>query len=65
LIVSITTLEHVGWDETLHDDVKIVRAIENLRSLVRPNGVMIIVTFPLGYNFAIDKVLKDRVIQFT
>ena len=65
LIVSISTLEHVGWDETPRDDMKIVRAIENLKSLVRPNGGMIVVTLPLGYNFALDKLLKDKVIQFT
>src|SRR5215210_6961744 len=65
LIVSISTLEHVGWDETPRDDMKIVRAIENLKSLVRSNGGMIVVTFPLGYNFALDKLLKDKVIQFT
>jgi hypothetical protein len=58
-------LEHVGWDETPRDDMKIPRAIENLKSLVRPNGGMIIVTFPLGHNFALDKLLKDKVIQFT
>ena len=45
--------------------MKIVRAIENMKSLVRPNGGMIVVTFPLGYNFALDKLLKDKVIQFT
>jgi 2-polyprenyl-3-methyl-5-hydroxy-6-metoxy-1,4-benzoquinol methylase len=65
LIVSISTLEHVGWDETPRDDMKIIRAIENLKSLVKPNGGMIVVTFPLGYNFALDKLLKDKAIQFT
>ena len=65
LIVSISTLEHVGWDEIPPDDMKIPRAIVNLKSLVRPNGGMIIVTLPLGYNFALDKLLKNKVIQFT
>jgi hypothetical protein len=42
LIISISTLEHVGWDEDisdhkiLHDPSKILRAIENLRGLLAP-----------------------------
>ena len=31
LIVSISTLEHVGWDESPRDPNKILRAIENLK----------------------------------
>jgi len=65
LIVSISTLEHVGWDETLRDDMKIPRAIENLKSLVRPEGGLIIVTLPIGYNLAMDRLLEERIIQFT
>jgi hypothetical protein len=60
LIVSISTLEHVGWG-----DMKILRAIENMKSLVRPKGGLIVVTLPLGYNIAIDKLLKSGKMQFT
>jgi cyclopropane fatty-acyl-phospholipid synthase-like methyltransferase len=35
LIVSISTLEHVGWDEK---PMKIPRAIENLKTLITPQG---------------------------
>jgi cyclopropane fatty-acyl-phospholipid synthase-like methyltransferase len=64
LIVSISTLEHVGWDET-RDDMKIPKAIENLKSLITSRGGTIIITLPLGYNSALDKLLKDGVIQFS
>lgn len=65
LIVSISTLEHVGWDEKPRDDLKIPRAIENLKTLITPRGGTIIITFPLGYNSVLDKLVKDGVIRFS
>ena len=65
LIVSISTLEHVGWDEKPRDNMKILRAIENMKALITPRGGMIIVTLPLGYNSALDKLLKDGIIRFS
>ena len=65
LIISISTLEHIGLDEELKDDMKIPRTIDNLKGLVNPNGGMIIVTLPLGYNPALDKLLKNEKIKFT
>jgi len=64
LIVSISTLEHVGWDERPRDPMKILQAIENLKSLLAPKG-KIIVTLPLGYNTEMDKLLRSGKIQFT
>ena len=64
LIISISTLEHVGWDEKPRDDMKIPRAIENLKTLTSPGG-SIIITIPLGYNSNLDKLLKDGIIQFS
>lgn len=65
LIVSISTLEHVDWDENPRDDMKILYAIENLKTLVAPTGGTIIDILPLGYNSALDKLLKDGTIRFT
>jgi hypothetical protein len=64
LIVSISTLEHVGWDENPREPVKILRAIENLKNLLAPGG-KIIVTLPLGYNSEMDRLLKERETKFT
>lgn len=64
LIVSISTLEHVGWDEELKEPDKILRAIENLKSFLANKG-MIIVTMPLGYNSYLDKFIKEKKIEFT
>jgi SAM-dependent methyltransferase len=63
LIVSISTLEHVGWDETPRDPAKITKANEKLKSLLVPGGRMI-VTLPLGYNTDMDRALEDRRIVF-
>lgn len=63
LIVSISTLEHVGWDEKPRNPRKAVKAIENLRSLIAPGGKMV-VTLPLGYNRQMDKLLEDGEVKF-
>lgn len=64
LIVSISTLEHVGWDEKPQKPRKILKAIRNLKSLLAPKG-KIMVTLPLGYNPEMDKMLKKDEIKFT
>lgn len=63
LIISISTLEHVGWDEIPRNPKKIIMAVENIKSLCAPDG-KIIVTLPLGYNPELDKLLEGNLIQF-
>lgn len=62
-IVSISTLEHVGWDEKPRDSRKILRAMENLKSLLTSQG-KIVVTFPLGYNPNMDRLFKQGKLFF-
>src|SRR6185369_12129427 len=64
LIVSISTLEHVGWDEEPKDPEKILRAVENLAGQLAPGGRMV-VTLPLGYNPDMDALLARAAIPFT
>jgi cyclopropane fatty-acyl-phospholipid synthase-like methyltransferase len=64
LIVSISTLEHVGWDEDPRVPEKIITALNNLQDLLAPGG-KIVVTLPLGYNTYMDKLLKEGKISFT
>lgn len=59
LIVSISTIEHVGWDETPRDSKKIPRALENLTTRCLAPGGEIVVTVPIGYNTYLDKLLKE------
>jgi hypothetical protein len=56
LIVSISTLEHVGWDENPRDDMKIPRAIENLKTLIKSRGGTILITLPLAHNRDLDRI---------
>jgi hypothetical protein len=57
LIVSASTLEHVGWDDEEREPGKIPRAVRRLRSLLAPGG-RAIVTLPLGYNHYLDEMLR-------
>ena len=50
LIVSISTLEHVGFDDDKHDDYKIAEAIINLRNNCLKTGGIIVISLPIGYN---------------
>lgn len=64
LIASISTLEHVGWDEDKKDSRKILKAINNLKkNCLAPNGSMII-TMPLGYNEHLTELLRNKSIPF-
>jgi SAM-dependent methyltransferase len=66
LIISISTLEHVGWDmgDSPRNPMKILQAIENLKSCLAPSGKMV-VTLPLSYNRIMDKLLNNSKIKFT
>jgi SAM-dependent methyltransferase len=63
LIVSIVTLEHVGWSEVPEEPTKILRAIENLKRILAPGG-QIIVIVGLGYNPQMDNLLNKGILQF-
>jgi hypothetical protein len=64
LIVSISTLEHVGWDETPRDPEKIFEALNNLKKLLAPGGKLV-VTIPMGQNSILDKYLETGEVKFT
>ena len=64
LIVSISTLEHVGGTRIHVTVLKILRAIENLKTLLSKGGI-IVITVPLGYNEYLDKLLNEGLIRFT
>jgi hypothetical protein len=64
LIMSISTLEHVGFDEEIKEPNKIVLALHNLReNCLNKNGV-ILVTLPLGYNKHMDELLYNGELNF-
>ena len=64
LIVSISTIEHIGLDEdpaggeTLIQPRKSQCVIRRLKRMLSENGKLL-VTVPLGHNLALDRLLKD------
>jgi SAM-dependent methyltransferase len=63
LIISISTLEHVGWDEKPRDPEKVLRAIDNLKKLVKPGGELV-VSMPLAYHPPLDRALTNGEVAF-
>jgi hypothetical protein len=63
LIISISTLEHVGWDEREHDPEKALAAIENLSGSLAAGGEFLI-TAPVGLNPHFDRLLESGSIPF-
>lgn len=64
-IISISTLEHVGWDEEVRDPMKIVTAVKNLTENCLTAGGCMLVTIPLGYNTYFDEQLANGADYFT
>ncbi len=62
-IYSISTMEHVGYDERPKDADKVIYALERMRSMLNSNGEMII-TIPKGYNPTLDKHIDEKKILF-
>lgn len=64
LIVAISTLEHVGWDEHPRDPGKALSALRRLQQLLEPDGQLVL-TVPVGYNAAFDQALRDGAVPFS
>ncbi len=59
LIVSALSLHHVGWDEVPRDPPKILKAIDNLKRILSPDG-KIIVAVSWDYNQYFDNLLLQK-----
>lgn len=61
-IVSISTIEHVGWDDDPRDEKKVMQAFYKIQSLLAPGGSAL-ATVPVGYNHFLDKQMKKQAID--
>lgn len=61
--ISVSTLEHIGWDETPREVEKVKCCIEKIRNCVRSTD-KVFVTFPLGYNEYLDNLVKREQLPF-
>jgi len=57
-IVSISTMEHIGWDERPKQPQEVLLAFCRLTSMLRPGGKALI-TIPVGYNPFLDNCLRE------
>ncbi len=64
LIISISTIEHIGFDETIKKIGKSKEAMLKIVSLLNINGIAVI-TVPLGYNPEIDSIIMNDEIRFS
>lgn len=58
LIISISTFEHVGWDEEPRAPEKIFPVMESVKNLLKPGGKLIF-SVPVGYNPELDKFIFE------
>lgn len=73
-VICISTLEHIGWDgisssehadwNDLKEKEKIMQAVVTMKSLLKDRGQML-VTFPYGYNSALDSLAERNELGFT
>ncbi|MEM0136366.1 MAG: hypothetical protein QXU18_14265 [Thermoplasmatales archaeon] len=64
LIISISTVEHIGFDELPVTPGKAINAIKKVIQLLKKDGIAVI-TVPAGYNPEIDKLIKNNDINFS
>jgi hypothetical protein len=64
LILSISTLEHVGWDETELEPEKVRAALTRLTEILAPGGRLWL-TVPRGYHRYLDRDVDEGTIPFT
>ncbi|HUR26158.1 MAG TPA: hypothetical protein VM327_09125 [Candidatus Thermoplasmatota archaeon] len=58
LILSISTFEHIGWDEADRDPRKFLLAVRHAQGLLAPGGLLAL-TVPLGYNPEVDRFVAS------
>lgn len=64
LIVSISTFEHVGWDEFPRDAEKIPKSLQHLTTLLKKGG-KIVFTVPIDINDFLDKAIHEHTLPVT
>jgi hypothetical protein len=63
IILSCSTLEHVGFDEEQKDPKKFIKAIENIKNNILSSGGILIFSVPFGYNPWMDAILHNKLVR--
>lgn len=64
LVISISTLEHVGWDDDVKESAKVKEAVASIKKQCLKLGGTFIATMPMGYNSGLDGFVKDESLGF-
>ena len=64
LIISVSTIEHIGYDEPKKEYGKALKALQKLIGLLNKNGKLVI-TVPLNYNPEINSIIVEKKIKFS
>ena len=64
LILSVSTLEHVGQDERPPAPERAGQAVRHLVELLEPGGSLL-ATLPVGYNRVLDEEVRSGALPFT
>lgn len=62
LVIAISTLEHVGWDEAPKEPEKVLRSINHLKGLLSVGGLFVF-SVPSGYNSYLDEMIRRKAIE--
>jgi hypothetical protein len=65
LVVSISTIEHVGWDAPEEPDPEKIPQTLRLVKEWLASGGRAVITMPIGYNSELDKRLQSGVLPFS
>jgi hypothetical protein len=64
LIVSISTLEHVGYDDDVKNPKGTINAVNALKENCLATGGKMVITLPIGYNQNVDKLIFSNELAF-
>lgn len=65
LVISISTFEHIGFDETIKDELKVKRIIKKIIDNWLTNNGSLWFSIPVGWNPIFDRMLYNREIFYT
>ena len=61
LIITISTLEHVGYDDNSgNSEEKIIASVENLKNNCLKRKGKLVITVPIGYNPFMDRIIREN-----
>jgi len=62
--LSISTFEHIAWDEKKRDSKKLLDCFYKIKQHVKDRS-QVLVTAPLGYNDFLDDFVRQKKLPFT